>query len=146
MVGRGAGPCLVTLVDRRSGCLEGGLAAVETEVLLRHPASRTVTLDRGKEFSSFAEVKAVTGATFNFTPPHHPWQRGTNKNTNGLPREYFPKGTDFTGVGEEEVAKAYHAINERPRKRLGFRPRTRHATRRSCTCCGNSRLNTGKRN
>ena len=105
-------------------------------MLLRHPASRTVTLDRGKEFASFAEVKAVTGATFNFAPPHHP----------GLPREYFPKGTDFTGVGEEEVAKAYHAINERPRKRLGFRPRTRHATRRSCTCCGNSRLNTGKRN
>lgn len=131
VVGKGGGACLVTLVDRRSGYLEGGRAAahtkdevakVEKESLLRHPESNTVTVDRGKEFASFADVESeVPGVLFYFAQPHSPWQKGTNENTNGLLREYFPKGTDFGPVGEEEVAEVYDALNTRPRKRLGFR-------------------------
>ena len=53
--------------------------------------------------------------------PHHPWQRGTNENTNGLLREYFPKGTDPSAVSDEEVRKAYDDLNRRPCKRYGWR-------------------------
>lgn len=53
--------------------------------------------------------------------PHHPWQSGTSENTNGLLREYFLKGTDFSGDSDGEVERVYDAINRRPRKRLGFR-------------------------
>ena len=98
------------------------MAKVEKESLLRHPESNTVTVDRGKEFASFADVEGeVPGVLFYFAQPHSPWQKGTNENTNGLLREYFPKGTDFGPVGEEEVAEVYDALNTRPRKRLGFR-------------------------
>ncbi len=130
VVGRGSGACLVTLVDRMSGLLVGGRAAthtkrdvadVETAALAGRPESRTVTLDRGKEFADFARVEEATGAVFYFALPHHPWQRGTNENTNGLVREYFPKGTDFDAVSDERVREVYDAINHRPRKRHGFR-------------------------
>ena len=101
VVGRGAGPCLVTLVDSASGLLEGGraefrtkkaVADVEIAALSRQPAVETVTPDRGKEFAEFGRVEAETGAAFYFALPHRPWQRGPNENTNGLLREYFPKG------------------------------------------------------
>ena len=129
VVGRGAGPCLVTLVDRRSRYLVGGLAAAHrsaevaaTEIAaLRGQPLETVTPDRGMEFARCAEVTEELGVEFYFCRPHHPWQRGTNENTNGLIREYFPKGTDFAGVGPDEVQAVYDAINRRPRKCLGFR-------------------------
>lgn len=130
VVGKGAGPCLVTLVDRASGLLEGGraeshtktaVADVEIAALSRQRAVETVTPDRGKEFAEFGRVEAETGAVFYFALPHHPWQRGTNENTNGLLRAHFPKGTDFSGVSGKEVERVYDAINRRPRKRLGFR-------------------------
>ena len=130
VVGRGGGACLVTLVDRRSGLLEGGRAAAHTKAavaeaeaaaLAGHPETRTITLDRGKEFAGFAEVERAVGAVTYFALPHSPWQRGTNENTNGLLREYFPKGTDFGPVSDEEVRAVYDALNRRPRKRLGYR-------------------------
>ena len=113
-----------------SGLLVGGRAAthtkrdvadVETAALAGRPESRTATLGRGKEFADFARVEEATGAVFYFALPHHPWQRGTNENTNGLVREYFPKGTDFDAAGDERVREVYDAINHRPRKRHGFR-------------------------
>ena len=129
VAGKGAGACLVTLVDRASGYLAGGRAASRTAACVRDVEiaalsgrpSLTVTPDRGKEFASFREVEAATGAEFFFGLPHRPWQRGTNENTNGLLREYFPKGTDFGAVGDDEVRRAYDAVNRRPRKRLGYR-------------------------
>lgn len=129
VVGRGGGACLVTLVDRSSGFLAGGRAGAHTAACVRdvqvaalagQPAL-TVTPDRGKEFAAFREVEAATGAEFFFALPHSPWQRGTNENTNGLLREYFPKGTDFGPVGDDEVQGVYDAVNRRPRKRLGYR-------------------------
>lgn len=122
--------CLVTLVDRRTRLLVGGKSGthssedvgnVQVGALAGRPVE-TVTPDRGKEFANHAEVSArLGGAQFYFCQPHHPWQKGTNENTNGLLREFFPKGTDFSKVSEEEVQRAFAMINDRPRKVLGFR-------------------------
>lgn len=123
------GACLATFTDRRSGYLEGGKAAAKTAEavnavavasLAGHPLE-SITPDRGKEFAKHAEVTAALGVEFFFALPHHPWQRGTNENTNGLLREYFPKGKSLDGVSEEEVREVYDKINRRPRKRLGYR-------------------------
>ena len=78
-------------------------------------------MDLGKEFADFARVEEATGAVFYFAPPRHPWQRGTNENTNGLVREYSPKDIDFDAAGDERVREVYDAINRRPCKRHGFR-------------------------
>ena len=82
----------------------------------------TVTPDRGKEFANHAQVsEALGGVQFYFCEPHHPWQKPTVENTNGLIREFFPKGTDFSRVSDEEVRHVYQLINDRPRKVLGFK-------------------------
>lgn len=122
--------CLVTLVDRRSRFPCGGkaeartsaaVAKVEIESLRARPR-HTVTPDRGKEFANHAYVsERLGGVQFYFCEPHHPWEKGTNENTNGLIREFFPKGTDFSKVSEEGVQKVFSMINDRPRKVLGFR-------------------------
>ena len=82
----------------------------------------SVTPDRGKEFAGHAAVtEALGGVQFYFCEPHHPWQKPTVENTNGLIREFFPKGTDFSKVTAEEVRRAFGLINDRPRKVLGYR-------------------------
>ena len=129
VVGRAGGPRLVTQVDRASGYLVGGKAAsgssadvnAVVERALSGEVVRTVTLDRGSEFAAASELQDALGAPVYFCLPHHPWQRGTNENTNGLLREYFPKGTDLSAVSDEEVRKAYDDLNRRPRKRYGWR-------------------------
>lgn len=136
VVGKGAGACLVTLVDRRSGLPSGGRCATHArrdvadagiDALRRHPENRTVTLDRGMESADFEKVEQATGAVFCFALPRHPWRRGGNGNTDGLIRECFPKGAGFTAVGEQEVRAVYDAIDHRPRKRHGYRtPREVH--------------------
>lgn len=123
-------PCLVTLVDRRTRLLAGGLspsgraadvAGVEVAALSGRPLE-SVTPDRGKEFATHADVtRRLGGVQFYFCLPHHPWQKGTVENTNGLLREFFPKGTDFSGVSEAEVRRVFGLINDRPRKVLGYR-------------------------
>lgn len=126
---RGAGPCLVTLVDRRSGYLAGGLAASQTKrdvadveiAALSGAPALTVTPDRGKEFAGWARVTEATGAEFYLCAAHHPWEKGCVENANGLLREYFPKGTDLSPVTEGEVREAYDELNRRPRERLGWR-------------------------
>ena len=85
-----------------------------------HPLG-SVTLDRGKEFADHAQVTADIDVQFYFAPPHHPWQRGTNENTNGLLREYFPKGESLARVSEKRVQEVYDKLNRRPRRRLGYR-------------------------
>ena len=129
VVGPGAA-CLVTLTDRRSRLLVGGLSPAHTAdavggvmaaSLLGRPLE-SVTPDRGKEFAGHARVtEALGGVQFYFCEPHHPWQKPTVENTNGLIREFFPKGTDFSKVTEEEVSRAFGLINDRPRKVLGYR-------------------------
>lgn len=84
---------------------------------LRH----TLTLDNGKEFAHFSEIEKGTGLAVYFADPYSAWQRGTNENTNGLLRRYFPKGSDFRNVTQETLASAVKKLNHRPRKCLGYR-------------------------
>jgi transposase, IS30 family len=81
---------------------------------------QTLTVDNGKEFSRFKELEAETGLTVYFADPYAAWQRGTNENTNGLLRQYFPKGTDFRGISEKEIARGVETLNNRPRKCLNY--------------------------
>lgn len=81
---------------------------------------QTLTVDNGKEFSHFKEIEAETGLTVYFADPYAAWQRGTNENTNGLLRQYFPKGTDFRGISEKEIARVVETLNNRPRKCLNY--------------------------
>ena len=82
---------------------------------------KTVTWDRGKELSGHAQFALETGTRVFFADPHSPWQRPTNENTNGLLRQYFPKGTDLSRWSAEDLEAVAHALNNRPRKILGWR-------------------------
>jgi IS30 family transposase len=82
---------------------------------------RSLTWDRGKEMSAHARFKVETGIPVFFADPQSPWQRGTNENTNGLLRQYFPKGTDLSRWSAEEIEAVAHALNTRPRKALGWK-------------------------
>jgi IS30 family transposase len=82
---------------------------------------RSLTWDRGKEMSAHAQFKVETGIPVFFADPQSPWQRGTNENTNGLLRQYFPKGTDLSRWSAEEIEAVAHALNTRPRKTLDWK-------------------------
>ena len=79
-----------------------------------------MTFDNGKEFAEHRKL-ARLGLEVYFADPYASWQRGANENMNGLLRQYFPKGTDFTRISHREVARVEQLINERPRKRLDYR-------------------------
>jgi IS30 family transposase len=83
--------------------------------------ARSLTWDRGKEMSAHTQFKIETGIPVYFADPRSPWQRGTNENTNGLLRQYFPKGTDLSRWSAEEIEAVANALNSRPRKTLGWR-------------------------
>jgi IS30 family transposase len=83
--------------------------------------ARSLTWDRGKEMSAHAQFRVETGIPVFFADPQSPWQRGTNENTNGLLRQYFPKGTDLSRWSAEELEAVAHALNTRPRKTLGWK-------------------------
>lgn len=81
---------------------------------------RTLTWDRGTEMAAHADITLQTGLSVFFCDPHSPWQRGTNENTNGLLRQYFPKGTDLSRYHPEQLAAVAHTLNTRPRKVLDW--------------------------
>src|SRR5687768_10131261 len=80
---------------------------------------QSLTWDRGKELTAHVAFKVETGIPVFFADPHSPWQRGTNENTNGLLRQYFPKGTDLSRWSAEDLEAVAFTINNRPRKILG---------------------------
>jgi IS30 family transposase len=96
-------------------------ALAETMTTLPEQLRRSLTWDRGKELSAHKQFKVETGIPVFFADPQSPWQRGTNENTNGLLRQYFPKGTDLARWSAEEVEAVAAALNNRPRKTLGWK-------------------------
>lgn len=81
---------------------------------------KTLTYDQGKEMSEHQQFTIDTGMQVFFAHPGSPWERGTNENTNGLIRQYFPKGTDFAQISEDEIKMVQRKLNDRPRKVLNF--------------------------
>jgi IS30 family transposase len=81
---------------------------------------KTLTYDRGSEMAEHKLFTQQTKVQVYFCDPHSPWQRGTNENTNGLIRQYFPKGTDFTKITKKELMRAQDRLNDRPRKVLAY--------------------------
>ena len=112
----------------RNGPALGGYGAItmkdalaSTMSALPRELARSLTWDRGKELSAHAQFKVETGIPVFFADPQSPWQRGTNENTNGLLRQYFPKGTDLARWSGEELEAVAHTLNTRPRKTLGWK-------------------------
>jgi IS30 family transposase len=130
IIGKNHQQAIVSLVERQSKLTR--LAKVERKTeeavkaavieLLKPLAGRvhTITSDNGKEFSGHQGIAEALRADFYFAHPYRSWERGVNENTNGLVRQYFPKGSDFTAITDEQVQAVAERLNERPRKTLGF--------------------------
>ena len=130
--GGGRKAYLVTHVERKSRYLVMGKIADKrartfnagtVRAFGRHAGLplETMTADNGKEFARFAALERKLGLAVYFAQPYHSWQRGLNENTNGLVRQFFPKGFDLRGATHRYVAHVEHLINTRPRKCLGYR-------------------------
>ena len=130
--GAGNGSSVGTLVERKTGfvvlakmssasaadALESFSAALET---IPPALRKTLTYDQGREMSYHAALTLRTGVQVYFADPHSPWQRGSNENTNGLLRQYMPKGTNLDVFSQDELNIIAHSLNTRPRKRHGYR-------------------------
>lgn len=120
-----------TLVERKTGIvlitkLKNKTSRATTEAIsyrmlvLPERAKYSLTLDNGPENQDWQILEEKTGLKTFFANAYHSWERGTNENTNGLIRDYFPKKTDFTAVSNEEIQRVENLLNTRPRKRLGW--------------------------
>jgi IS30 family transposase len=96
-------------------------AIAATITTLPEQLRRSLTWDQGAEMAQHARLRIDTGLEIYFCEPHSPWQRATNENTNGLLRQYFPRGTDLHKHGPEDLAAVAAALNGRPRKTLGWK-------------------------
>ena len=122
----------VTLVERKSGYLLLGKVPNLQAPTVRQAAAelyratppvlrKTLTLDNGKEFAEHEQLATGAALKIYFAKPYCAWQRGTNENTNGLVRQFFPKGTDLASIPAHRFTRVQHLLNNRPRKRLGYR-------------------------
>jgi IS30 family transposase len=125
-------PGINTLVERKTGMvfitklrskngLETRTAIIKRLSTLPAHVRHTITFDNGPENRDWQPIEKAIGAHCYFAHPYHSWERGTNENTNGLIRDYFPKGTDFRTITDEELAFVERELNERPRKRHGWK-------------------------
>ena len=131
MIGAGHKGAIVTLVERQTGYARLMLvpnreAAGVTKAIIQalNPCQEkvlTLTFDNGKEFAGHQTLAKRLKAECFFAEPYSSWQRGCNENLNGLIRQYFPKGTDFRKVTRDELAEVERKLNDRPRKRLGWK-------------------------
>lgn len=122
---------IATLVERQSRYLmlvklTGKDTETVTNALIKNARKlpqelyQSLTWDRGKEMADHKRFTLATDIQVYFCDPHHPWQRGTNENTNGLLRQYFPKGIDLSGYSQSQLSAIARKLNERPRKTLNY--------------------------
>ena len=131
VIGKNHRGALVTLAERKSRYIlaaqvpdkhASGVTAAVTRLLRPHKGKcYTMTFDNGKEFAEHETIAAELDADVYFAHPYHSWERGLNENSNGLLRQYFPKGMELVEVTQEQVQWAVDRLNHRPRKVLGFR-------------------------
>lgn len=131
VIGRQGGAVLVTLAERKSrfsliikaeNKTAAAVSAAITKAMAQHMASvHTLTYDNGKEFAYHQQISDRLKAQGFFAHPYHSWERGLNENTNGLIRQYLPKGKSFDDLTHQEVQNIMDRLNNRPRKCLGFR-------------------------
>lgn len=132
--GAGKSGYIATFVERKSGYLAAWLLPVEdysslgfaaaaqvclTQVPLKY--RKSLTLDNGPEMKDPDRIERTTGASVYYANPYHSWERGTNENTNGLLRYFFPKKSSFAAITQKDIDQAVHLLNTRPRKRLNWR-------------------------
>lgn len=141
-VGKG---CIVTMVDRKSKLLLASLSPDRNNQSIRKAINvafnmlncnfpvNTITLDNGSEFAAFKEFEKDLNTTVYFADPHSPWQRALNENTNDMLRFFFPKGTNFLEVSEEELQSVVSLINNRPRKCLDYLSPLEFISKKCCT-------------
>jgi transposase, IS30 family len=132
IIGKGGRSAVGTLVERSTRYvlllhLPDGRAAENVNAAMQWAIAtlprdlvRSITWDQGKELSAHAAFTIDTGVRVYFCDPHSPWQRGSNENTNGLLRQYMPKGTDLSLHSSEDLARVAESLNNRPRETLGF--------------------------
>jgi len=131
VIGKGHSGALVTIVERQTSFTvstrvdskSADVVTAATINLLKPFAGAvlTITADNGKEFAYHEEMTKALGAPVYFADPYSSWQRGLNENTNGLLRQYWPKETNFKAVTKKEVASVVVQLNNRPRKKLGYK-------------------------
>ncbi len=131
VMGKDKHQCVLTLVERMTGearmvklpnrTASYACAAI-AKILRSEPARfKTITFDNGTEFHSYKILEDRFPITCYFANPHHPWEQGTNENFNGLLRQYIPKGNSLDYIGNHKLTFFCERLNNRPRKRLGFR-------------------------
>lgn len=130
VIGKSHRQAIVSIVERKSGFTlirkverKTALAVSQAMIGLLKPHRKkvhTITSDNGREFAGHEEIASKLKAEFYFAHPYSSWERGTNENTNGLIRQYFPKNRDFTTITQQEIDTAMNRLNDRPRKRLGY--------------------------
>jgi IS30 family transposase len=128
--GRGLA-CVVTVVERKTGLLRmGPIQRATKEQTLKRTVKllwaerdrvKTITADNGTEFHNYRELENILDTEVYLATPHHAWERGTNENTNGLIRQYLPKGTNLSRITQQQCDRIAEHLNNRPRLRLGFK-------------------------
>ena len=130
VIGKNHKQAIVSIVERKTGLTlirkverKTAQAVSQAMIGLLKPflnKVHTITSDNGKEFAGHEDIANRLQADFYFAHPYSSWERGTNENTNGLIRQYFPKNRDFTTITQQEIDMAMDRLNNRPRKRLGY--------------------------
>ena len=131
IIGKGHKQAILTLNDRATGILVMGKVPSKEAIQIENktlelledwkPLIHTITSDNGKEFANHSNIAEQLDIDFYFAKPYHSWQRGANENLNGLVRQYFPKNCDFTTITNCQIQNVQNILNNRPRKRLGFK-------------------------